>query len=106
MKYFGEFESSMILIIHETQGENILTPDNMDILYEIWMQSLNVSMYYNKEHWDFDDLCTKAYDSKNEPCNALYNSLFGIFQLNPTLWSTQESIQTFIDNYQYLMQVM
>ena len=103
MEYFGEFDADMVLLIKGTNDENLLTPEYLQLIYPIWVESLNVTMEYNGEEWHYDDLCTKAYDSDDVPCTDIASSLFGILSL--TGFSTQASIQTAIDNYKYFMEV-
>ena len=81
----------MTLLIKQTNGENLLTPEYLDILHGIWLESMNVTMVYEGEEWNYNDLCRKEFDSKNEPCSAVENSLFGIpfqiFCLSKMCWT-------------------
>lgn len=77
----------------------------MDILYQIWIKSLNVTMEFDGTEWNFDDLCAKQIDTLSQPCDSYQNGLFSFFQFNPSLWSNQSSIQNIINKYQPLMQV-
>ena len=104
--YFGEFDGDMVLLVKHSEGGNLLTPENMNVLYEIWVENFNATLDYKGRTWTFDDLCAKEYNSKREPCQAYMSGLFAIFNFDPTAWSDPDSIQWYIDNYIYYMQVM
>lgn len=97
--YFGNFVADLTLIIEDTNGDNLLTPEKMDVLYDIFLQSVNVSFEYNGETWTFDDLCEKRYFHPNESCRVYTfpNGFFSLWNFDPTTWQTQELIQTRIN---------
>lgn len=102
INYFGEFESNMLLIIKENTGNNILTTDTMNILYNIFLESTNNSKLAIKSanvDWYFQDLCTRQYDSY-PVCDSIESNIFSFWQNNPNYWSNQDLIKLQLDTYQ------
>ena len=94
--YFGEGNDNMNLIIKEKNGNNLLTPTNMDIIFQIFKQTVNVTNTYNGVEYSFTDLCARPYPSYPN-CESFESGLLGLFQFNPNLWSNQSSIQKILD---------
>lgn len=100
VEYFGEFDSSLTLLIEHTEGENLLAPENMDILYQVFNQTANnISLIYKKEKFIFDDLCTRLYPGF-PVCTDRLTGVLGFFEFDPQQWSSQSKIQQVLNDYQ------
>ena len=87
----------MLLIVESKSGDNLLTPDNMLILYDIFYQMTNnITLDYNAKLWTYDDLCSRLYDTYIN-CNAYESGLFALFGYDNNNWDTQAEIQGLID---------
>lgn len=105
LDYFGEFDQTVFLIIGNVNGDNLLTPENMNIIYDIWKQASNnvTTTLYNKE-WTYDDLCARSYPGY-PLCESDESGFFQFFGFNPNYWITQESIQAILNAYGSVMEV-
>ena len=90
IKYFGKPYANMYLIISHKNKENLLTPNTMDIMYDIYQTSINFSIDLDSSMWNFDDLCFK--DCNQCQCISKQSGIFNLFQFNPTLWKNETSI--------------
>ena len=95
----------MSLIIHESNDKNLMTPANMDIMYEIFSEVINdVSVKYNGETYTFEDLCVRPYPSY-DACTSQESGIFSWFEFNSTAWSTQDDIQSRLDIFSSFIDV-
>ena len=96
--YFGEFEQYAFVIIEEIDNNNLLTPDGLDTIYEIYKFITNYTNKYENIEYTFSDVCLRYYESYPN-CVSEEEGLLSLWQFNPNYWSTQEFIQTQIDAY-------
>ena len=105
IELFGEYDTDMTIIVSHRENNNLLTPENMNIIYTIFNEAIyNVSVKYNGKYWTFNDLCHRYYSSY-PICTSQLSGFFALFGFNPTVWSTQASIQTQINLYESYLQV-
>ena len=103
--YFGEFDSDLTLMIENTNGDNLLTPENMDIMYDIYLKSINkVSIKHNNKNYNYTDICKRLY-SGYAYCISQQSGLLSLFEFNSTLWQTQDLIQDRLNLYQQVIPV-
>ena len=106
--YFGEAPKSMQLLFKDTNEDNLLTPSKMDLMYDVYQMNMNSSIISiessskengNSSRLSFNDLCSKLYSSDGF-CDSYTGNIFALFNYNdPSYWSTQESIDSIIENY-------
>lgn len=98
MKYFGEFDSDMTIIIEERDGNNLVVPETVDAIFEIFEQSMNVTFTYKGDDWSFYDLCERKYPGYSL-CTAQEGGFFEMFGFNSTNWQNSTTIQTQLKAY-------
>ena len=91
IKYYGEPEPTMILMIKDLNNENLLTPTRMTQLFEIFQISTNDSKI-SSDPWNFDNVCARQYPGYPY-CDSIHENLFIFWNNNPSYWTTQESIE-------------
>ena len=106
VKYFGENDKTMSILIHNINNNNLLTPANMNIMYQVYKQATNNVSYIdsNNREWRYDDLCVRPYHGYAY-CSSYESNIFALFEHNSDNWSTQESIQTIINSNEAILQV-
>lgn len=105
MDHFGEFDFDMVLIIENTNESSVLTPQTMNAIWNMYQESLNVTLdNYKGKTWTYDDVCARQFPSY-PTCAAKESGIFSIFGRNPENWATQEDIQDIIDSYKTILDV-
>ena len=95
----------MSLIIHEINENNLLTPSNMDTMYQIFKSTINnVTLEYKSNNYTFDSLCLRIYDTY-PICYSEDSGLFKFFAFDPTYWQRNNQIQAIVQSYQNQIQV-
>lgn len=97
-KYFGEGGDDMNLMLHSKNNENLLTPENMNITYSIFLKSISITSSYNGDIYTFSNLCSRPYPSYSN-CSSLESGFLGLFDFDPSTWQTQSAIQSRLDAY-------
>ena len=94
VKYFGEFSTYALLLISDKKGRNLLTPSRMNLVYDIFKYPLNnLTAKSDGKIWSYDDLCQRIYPSYPD-CYALQENVFGLWFNQPSLWQTQDDINS------------
>lgn len=97
IEYFGEFATFGILLVGDKNGDNLLTPDGLDKLYEMYKYPMyNLSAESSGRVWDFSDLCERKYPGYPY-CSSQESNLFVLWQENPDNWQTQDDIDAAIE---------
>ena len=95
----------MTIIIHEINDNNLMTPTNMDTIWEIFSETVNnVSIKYDGETYKFEDICERPYPSY-DTCTSQQSGFFSLFGFNSIVWSTPSSIQTQLDTFSSVLNV-
>ena len=98
---FGTFGTETSLLIHNNNYENLLTPNNLNILFQLFQYPINnITAQEGGIGYTFDDLCSRKYS--NYPyCDSLESNIFAIWYNTPLLWSTQQLINSQIKQSVY-----
>ena len=105
-KYFGETTFDAGMIIEQTTGKNLMTPEYITIVYKIFLQTINNVTYEEKgKIYTYNDFCTRDYPS-SPTCDVFDQGFFSLFSYTPLFWSTEESIITQINLFPSLTAVM
>ena len=95
----------MTIVIEDRNDDNLLTPERMDIMYDIWNSSFDVILDdYKGKTWTFEDVCAKQFESY-PICTSKEDGLFSYFGFNPQNWANQTRIQETIDNNKLFLDV-
>lgn len=93
-------------MIEEIDGNNLLTSENMNIMFEIFNDGMNYTYKDNNNKiWTFDNLCERPYPSYPQ-CSSQEDGLFAFFGFESLLWQSQDSIQTQLNAFEAFLSVM
>eukprot|EP01084_Bolivina_argentea_P008422 15774_1 len=95
---FGSYPSKMLLIItSEDESDSILSPSNMNIAYDIYKDIDNITLDYNGNIYDYEQLCSRPYPTAPS-CTSDYSNIFGfLFNSQSELWQNSTMIDDIIN---------
>ena len=103
--YFGSTPLKLNLLISQTGNGNLLTPTNIDTIYEIFKLSLNFTIEYNNTQYSFNDLCEREYYIGSLNCTSITHGFFNIFDYNPQLWQNQTVLNQQLIKHESILNV-
>ena len=98
---FGSYPSFMSLFV-SAYDNNMLSTKYLNQTYKniFWVPydlELKWNLNDNNYYYDYDDICLRSYPSAPR-CISDYTNIYGyIFNLDKTLWKTQDSIEYYIN---------
>ena len=75
-----------------------MIPDNMDLIYKIFKQSMNLTIEYDGNEYTFDDICAREYYDYHT-CLSQENGIFSLWNFDESQWQIQDNIQSRLDAY-------
>ena len=60
----------------------------MDIMYQIFQKSINLTSKYDGVAYTFTDICARKYPGY-DTCSSQESGLFSFFDFDPSQWQTQ-----------------